>query len=291
MAISIRRLPLLVASLAAATPPVDVRDEPVPSPILTLDRYNFSKLTRGHKKTFVMFHAPWCGHCRRLEPIWESLAEHLHSIGEDVVVGMINAPANHGLARNYWIEYYPTLIFFADSQVYRCGREVQRTVPDLAQYVINGYRETQSEWAVLSWRILYPFNFFVDSIDDLAAIVMESHSWAAFRRSTRQCGQSWGMTAACAGGSILALLSSCFGVLFIVALCESKKPPPKRRKAATATGARAAAPPGTGTGSGTADAAARRERVRQLKAELAAELLALEGDDANAPRSARPHAD
>ena len=29
----------------------------------------------GAKPWFIMFHAPWCGNCTKLEPVWKAFAE------------------------------------------------------------------------------------------------------------------------------------------------------------------------------------------------------------------------
>ena len=49
--------------------------------VVTLTERNFSAHVGAEQTWFVKFYAPWCGHCKRLVPVWRELAERLRGRG------------------------------------------------------------------------------------------------------------------------------------------------------------------------------------------------------------------
>ena len=47
---------------------------------------NYDKLT-NKGAWLIDIYAPWCSHCKQLEPVWEKLAEVLHD--ENINVGKV----------------------------------------------------------------------------------------------------------------------------------------------------------------------------------------------------------
>uniref|UniRef100_A0A182VVL0 Thioredoxin domain-containing protein n=1 Tax=Anopheles minimus TaxID=112268 RepID=A0A182VVL0_9DIPT len=87
--------------------------------------------------TVVKFYAPWCGHCMRLAPTWEQLAEKL-AAREDVKIAKVDCTvdANKELCGEQEVNGYPTVF------LYREGEKVteyfgHRSLDDLHEFVMQ----------------------------------------------------------------------------------------------------------------------------------------------------------
>ena len=80
---------------------------------------SFDQALQQGKLMMVDFWADWCGPCRMLAPVVESLAQQY---GDKVVVGKVNVDQEQELAIRYGVMSIPTVIFFKD------GQEITRKV-------------------------------------------------------------------------------------------------------------------------------------------------------------------
>ena len=80
---------------------------------------SFNRDLAEGKLMMVDFWAEWCGPCRMLGPVIESLAEQYAS---RVTVGKVNTDEETELAIRYGVSSIPTVIFFKD------GKELDRLV-------------------------------------------------------------------------------------------------------------------------------------------------------------------
>ncbi|KAI0268270.1 protein disulfide isomerase [Gloeopeniophorella convolvens] len=76
-----------------------LKSQPIPESqdeaVYTLVGKEFDQVVfQDDKDVFVEFYATWCGHCKRLKPTWDSLAEHYAAVKDRVIIAKIDAPEN-----------------------------------------------------------------------------------------------------------------------------------------------------------------------------------------------------
>jgi len=112
-----------------------VRIAKAASAVVVLSQDNFDGIVGDTTKdVFVEFYAPWCGHCKRLTPIWEKLSSVFKN-EPNLVIANLDADTHKDLATKYGVSGFPTLIYFSKTDKvgdrYAGGREL----PDLVAHV------------------------------------------------------------------------------------------------------------------------------------------------------------
>ncbi|TKA63388.1 Protein disulfide-isomerase tigA [Cryomyces minteri] len=98
-----------------------------PSQVEMLNDSTFKKLIGGDKDVLVAFTAPWCGHCKTLAPIWETLATDFAS-EPSVLIAKVDAEAPNAkaTAQDQGVSSYPTIKYFpkgsSEAMPYNGGR-------------------------------------------------------------------------------------------------------------------------------------------------------------------------
>jgi len=86
------------------------------TPVVKLDKNNFEEQTKTGV-AFVKFYAPWCGHCKRLAPTWEQLAQKFEAV-DGVMIGHVDCTAgdniNKELCNSHGVNGFPTLNIYKD---------------------------------------------------------------------------------------------------------------------------------------------------------------------------------
>ncbi|CAI9291448.1 unnamed protein product [Lactuca saligna] len=109
--------------------------------VLTLDQSNFTGTISYHDFVVVDFYAPWCGHCKKLDPEFEKAASILSSNNPMIALAKVDAndEKNKDLASEYDIKGFPTLKIIRDGgktiQDYKGPRDAEGIVSYLKKQV------------------------------------------------------------------------------------------------------------------------------------------------------------
>ncbi|NXY50617.1 PDIA3 isomerase, partial [Ceuthmochares aereus] len=122
-----------------------LKSEPVPEsndgPVKVVVAENFDEIVNAEDKdVLIEFYAPWCGHCKNLEPKYKELGEKL-SKDPNIVIAKMDATAND-VPSPYEVRGFPT-IYFAPAgkkqspKKYEGGREVSDFISYLKREATN----------------------------------------------------------------------------------------------------------------------------------------------------------
>ena len=90
----------------------------------------YHSLIQRETPALVVFQAPWCGYCRKIEAAYDRIAQ---SWADKLAVVTMNIDDHPQLARELEIEVVPTLI------LYRNGQELDSIVAPESQSMIDSF--------------------------------------------------------------------------------------------------------------------------------------------------------
>jgi len=101
--------------------------------VVVLTDDNFDDLVLGSDDLWLVeFYAPWCGHCKKLEPEWNKAATELKG---QVKLGKVDATVHSSLGSRFGVQGYPTIKMFppgkksdSKAEAYNGGRDASSIV-------------------------------------------------------------------------------------------------------------------------------------------------------------------
>jgi len=103
---------VLQGKLTPALKSEEPEEDDLTEPVKVVKGKTFKQIVMNNKNDVLLeLYAPWCGHCKKLAPIYDELAENLEGI-ETITIAKIDATANEIDHPKVTNKGFPTIFFF-----------------------------------------------------------------------------------------------------------------------------------------------------------------------------------
>ncbi|KAB1200699.1 putative protein disulfide-isomerase A6 [Morella rubra] len=133
--------------------------------VVVLTEENFEKEVGQDRGALVEFYAPWCGHCKKLAPEYETLGTSFKK-AKSVLIAKVDCDDQKSLCSKYEVSGYPTLKWFPKGSLEPKKYEGPRTAEALTEFV-NTEGGTNVKMATV------PSNVVVLTGDNFGEIVLD----------------------------------------------------------------------------------------------------------------------
>lgn len=97
------------------------------SSVVQLTAKNFDEETNDGRLHLVKFYAPWCGHCKRLIPVWEELGESFKDDAQ-VAISSVDCTKHRTVCDKAAVRGFPTIMSYyggAAKEQYKGARTLE----------------------------------------------------------------------------------------------------------------------------------------------------------------------
>ncbi|KAI1285422.1 Protein disulfide-isomerase TMX3 [Halotydeus destructor] len=151
------------------------------------------------KAWLVKFYAPWCHHCKQMEPTYMQVAQKLHNEDIGVHVGRIDCTRFQAVASHFSVRGFPTLMFInKDKVVEYHGDRTEDEILDFARRAVGPKVRQIANCEALKTALdehkVYFIYFGNEIPSDLVETIDEYHALNWFYQSKDVCpGYSEGL--------------------------------------------------------------------------------------------------
>jgi len=138
-----------VADVLSGSIKPSLKSDPIPEsndgPVTVIVGEQFEEIVMDKTKdVLVKYYAPWCGHCKKLAPIWDELGEAFKD-NKDLVIAKFDATTNEADGVN--IRGYPTLKFYPKDNKEGVDYSGERDFESLKTYLTENASTAKSAGA------------------------------------------------------------------------------------------------------------------------------------------------